>query len=64
MYEVPGIWLLHIIPSEEVPNGFKRTVEDNVFVSTQNYELMRPFSAKGIIIALGILTEQEQENGR
>lgn len=57
MYNLPGIWLLRAIPSDDIPNGFKRTVEDNVFVSPQNYELMRPFSAKGIIIALGVLTE-------
>lgn len=57
MHNPPGIWLLRIIPSEDIPNGFKRTDEDNVFVSPQNYELMRPFSTKGVIIALGILTE-------
>lgn len=58
LYAICGI---HIIPSHDIPNGFRHTVECNVFVSPQNYELMRPLSAKGMIIALGCLTEQVPE---
>lgn len=58
LYAICGI---RIIPSHDIPNGFKRTAEDDIFVSSQNYELMRPLSAKGMIIALACLTEQVPE---
>ena len=48
---------IRIIPSEDVPAGFKRTVGTDIFVSSHNYEYMRSLSAKGILIVVGILTE-------
>jgi hypothetical protein len=55
LYSLVGV---RIIPSEDVPNGFRRTVGTDIFVSSRNYEYMRPLSAKGMIIVLGLLTEQ------
>ena len=48
---------IQIIPTEDVPNGFKRTVGNDIFVSFRNYEYMKPLNAKGTIILLGFLTE-------
>ena len=54
IYSLVGI---RIIPSEDIPCGFKRTVGNDIFVSPRNYDYMRPLSAKGMIIVLGILAE-------
>lgn len=48
---------IDVIPSEEIPPGYKRTVGPNIFVNEHNYELMKPLSAKAMLIALGILRE-------
>ena len=48
---------IRIIPSEDVPSGFRRTAENDIFVSFRNYEYMRSLSAKGTLILLGFLTE-------
>lgn len=52
--------LLRVIPSDDIPNGFKRTVGNDIFVSSRNYEYMKPLSAKGTIILLGILIELDK----
>jgi len=54
LYSLVGI---QVIPSEDIPNGFRHTVGDTIFVSPQNYEYMRPLSAKETIIMLGFLAE-------
>ena len=49
---------INVIPSADIAPGYKRTVGSDIFVNEHNYELMRAFSAKGMIIALGTLREQ------
>jgi hypothetical protein len=59
---VPGNYRgIDIIPSEDIPNGYRRTTENAIYVSPGNYELLRPLSAKGTIIALGFLKEMGVE---
>lgn len=48
---------IRIIPSEDVPAGFKRTVGTDIFVNSHNFTYMRSLSAKGTIIVVWILTE-------
>jgi hypothetical protein len=52
---------IRIIPCEAIPNGFRRTVGNDIFVSVRNYEYMKPLSAKGTIILLGFLIELPPE---
>jgi len=56
-YHITRLYGIDVIPSESVPNGYKRTEENKIFVSPKNYEYLRLFSAKGVIIAIGLLKE-------
>ncbi len=57
LYPLGGI---RIIASADIPNGSKRTVGDDIFVSTQNYAYLRDMSAKGVLIMLAILKERTE----
>lgn len=57
-FSLGRIYGINVIPSEDIPPGFKRTVGDDIFVNEHNYELLKSFSAKGMLIALGILRER------
>lgn len=53
---------ISIIPDEDIPPGYKRTTGFNIFINEHNYELMKPLSAKGMLIALGVLREIAPQN--
>lgn len=50
---------INVIPDDDIPPGFKRTVGFDIFINTGSYELMRTFSAKWMLIAMGTLRELE-----
>lgn len=58
---LPMLSGIQIIPSDDVPCGYRRTEGDTIFINPANYELMRPLSAKGTLIVLGILGEMSNE---
>lgn len=60
-FYVGRIYGISIIPDENIPPGYKRTEESNIFINEHNYDLMKTLSAKGMIIALGTLREVQQK---
>lgn len=51
---------IDIIPSDDIPPGYKRTTISAIFVNEHNYELMKAMSVKAMLMILGgVLREIE-----